>query len=195
MSAQIIGKPPHAGSPVVQTPGSQAHVQQTVPHGNQSSAVYLSPAEFRMKVLKKLIGSDRLPESGNNIRNLQRQDSDRTLKASIYFPNGEIGTLISCEKADTKKTSASETEKLPQRSEISVIDLQKLKQRPLRLAPIKLPPIYNMKPLPVVPRSSYDREQRSSSFTDDDLADLMECRYLRKYSPRKRIQSASAIYG
>lgn len=152
---------------------------------------YISPAEFKMRVLRKLSHIDALHDSKAKF---QRQNGDKTLKASILFPNGEVGTLISYEQMDTAKPDENESEvsdKIEEEEAEVTEQLHIKKQRPLRLPPINLPPIYSMKPLPVLSREFSSTSETSASVTDDQWDELQECRYLRIYSGKYRNRSNS----
>ncbi|XP_033757146.1 uncharacterized protein LOC117339572 [Pecten maximus] len=145
---------------------------------------YISPAEFKMRVLRKLTSVDNNNTDNKSLTKFQRQDSDRTLKASIVFPNGDVGTLISYEKMDSTKPVPSERELPAMDTEQQEVTSRK-QERPLRLPPIMLPPIYSTKPLPLLSRDFSLPVDPPAPLSDDDWEELQECRYLRLYSPRK----------
>ncbi|XP_021361190.1 uncharacterized protein LOC110455401 [Mizuhopecten yessoensis] len=145
---------------------------------------YISPAEFKMRVLRKLTSVDN-GKDNKSLTNFQRQDSDRTLKASIVFPNGDVGTLISYEKMDSTKPVVVERELPNIDTELEVRATTRRQERPLRLPPIMLPPIYSTKPLPMLTRDFSLPVEPPTPLSDDDWDELQDCRYLRLYSPRK----------
>ncbi|XP_069140342.1 uncharacterized protein [Argopecten irradians] len=148
---------------------------------------YISPTEFKMRVLRKLTSVDNNNIDNKAVAKFQRQDSDRTLKASIVFPNGDVGTLISSlEKMDSTKPVPTERELPVVNTSTEQKEVTSRKQeRPLRLPPIMLPPIYSTKPLPVLTRDFSLPTDPPAPLSDEDWEELQECRYLRLYSPRK----------
>jgi len=169
--------------------------ESVLPQSENSShkSVYVSPSEFRMRVLRKLVSIDGSHDN-KGVKKYQRQDSDRTLKASIVFPNGDVGTIISYSKKENGTDSETETVELPNLKGVdSSNPTPRYKERPLRLPPIILPRIYNMKPLPIIPRDFSVPTDPPTPVTDEQWEDLQECRYLRQYSPRK--YRSTSIYG
>ncbi|XP_060078576.1 uncharacterized protein LOC132558069 [Ylistrum balloti] len=166
----------------LETDKRKTHSAENKPTQRPSIHKYISPAEFKMRVLRKLTSVDNNPDN-KSLTKFQRQDSDRTLKASIVFPNGDVGTLISYEKMDSTKPESSEHELPNMNVEEEVISRKH--ERPLRLPPIILPPIYSTKPLPVLSRDFSLPSDPPTPMSDDGWEELQECRYLRLYSPRK----------
>ena len=153
------------------------------------SSVFMSPAQFKMKLLKRMVSVDGGTIDKKSLKTLQRNNSDRTMKASIVFPNGEVGTLISLERLENKEESGR---KFPSLKETDYFDQNALmhpaprKERPLRLPPIQLPRIYTLKPLPILPTDYDTATPTSRPLTDEEWEDLKECRYLRPSPPRYR---------
>ncbi|KAK3095156.1 hypothetical protein FSP39_010874 [Pinctada imbricata] len=186
-------------------PGSYSEVVPTLPktcvtnNENQppkliQGPVFMSPSQFKMKLLKRMASVDGTGGGTidrRSLKTLQRNNSDRTMKASIVFPNGEVGTLISLERIEKPKED-DESRKFPSLKETDFFDQNALmhpaprKERPLRLPPIQLPRIYTLKPLPILP-TEYDSVTPSPRpLTDEEWEDLKECRYLRPSPPKYR---------
>lgn len=175
----------HCQFPNVAKPSEQ-------PPGRPSSEpIFLSPSAFKMKLLRRIVAVDGGTIDKKSLKTLETKNSEKTMKASIIFPNGEVGTLISLEKIEKKKDSKEEDDRLfPSINESDYFDNtglmhpQPRKEKPLRLPPISLPRIYELKPLPILPTDYNSLTIPPKPVTDEDWEDLKECRYLRP-SPRK----------
>lgn len=155
-----------------------------------SEPIFLSPNAFKMKLMKRIVAVDGGTVDKKSLKTLETKNSEKTMKASIIFPNGEVGTLISLEKIEKKKEEGEEDRMFPSINEMDYFDNNGLmhpqprKEKPLRLPPISLPRIYEMKPLPILPTDYNSLTMPPKSVTDEEWEDLKECRYLRP-SPRK----------
>lgn len=160
--------------------------------------IFLSPNAFKMKLLKRLVAVDGGTIDKKSLKTLETRNSEKTMKASIIFPNGEVGTLISLEKIEKKKNENEDQDRLfPSINETDYFDNNGLmhpqprKEKPLRLPPISLPRIYELKPLPILPTDYNSLTLPPKTITDEEWEDLKECRYLRP-SPRKYRSSSDS---
>lgn len=157
------------------------------------SPIYMPPSEFRMRLLKRMVSAENNIDK-RGLTKLQRNDSERALKATIVYPNGDVGTLISLEKinnTENKEEKESENETTLPSIGIDRSNSGNSKkygfssptprtyEKPLRLPPIILPPIYNMQPRPLMPRDFEIPPNPPKTLTDEEWDDLYECRYLR----------------
>lgn len=171
---------------------------------NKENIVYLPPSKFKMRLLKRLVSM----ESKNDAKTssvLKRTQSENGFQASIVFPNGEIGTLISLEKPNKQLSRQSSTNDESSHIISSKSFLPEISQdglnfgqsesnsfglfspepyrRPLKLPPIILPSIFSTKTYPLgKPDPVYRPPQ--GPVTDEEWDELKDCRYLRP-APKK----------
>ncbi|XP_052250005.1 uncharacterized protein LOC127857575 isoform X5 [Dreissena polymorpha] len=116
------------------------------------SPVFIPPNEFRMKLLKRILSVDGTIDN-KALQKLQKTSSERTLQANILFENGDVGTLISFDR--THEETLKQDHYKTADASLPLVDQRKVKQsdrlrdgvpreRPLKLPPIMLPPIYTL---------------------------------------------------
>ena len=186
MATQTLSRAPPIGND--KTRSSQADDNFSPRKPTQSSPVYIPPNEFRMKLLKRILSVDGTIDN-KALHKLQKSSSERTLQANILFQNGDVGTLISFDRLN------DETEKKDDEKEETEQGLPSLKpeetekqdrtkdgvkrERPLKLPPIMLPPVYTLTPRPLVFRDYSGPPYIPPPTRDEDWEDLEDCRYLR----------------
>lgn len=156
------------------------------------SPVYMPPSEFRMKLLKRILSVDGTIDN-KALKKLQRHSSDRALQANILFQNGDVGTLISFDRLPDetlfRDKSENEDEVIDNKQTLPAVQNNEQeeeekpkdenKERPLKLPPIVLPPIYSMTPRPLVFRDYSGPPYVPPPVTKEEWEDLQDCRYLR----------------
>lgn len=203
MSTQAISRGPVA--PVYSTdkarsvptsePTSQGQKQTTNP-------VFIPPNEFRMKLLKRILSVDGTIDN-KALQKLQKTSSERTLQANILFQNGDVGTLISFDRVPDE--NENENPDATKESELPAIQPQNEKrrerradgekvERPLKLPPIMLPPIYTLTPRPLIFRDYSGPPNIPPPPCEDDWEDLEDCRYLRPAQKRFRTSKESKSF-
>lgn len=171
-----------------------AQTDEATPRKAQPSPVYIPPSEFRMKLLKRILSVDGTIDN-KALKKLQRNSSERSLQANILFQNGDVGTVISFDRlpestlfrdeSESEVKEDIEKQKLPavqnneEKEEENPRDDVK-KERPLKLPPIVLPPIYSMTPRPLVYRDYSGPPFVPPPVTTEDWENLQDCRYLRR---------------
>ena len=174
-----------------------AQSDEALPRKSQPNPVYIPPSEFRMKLLKRILSVDGTIDN-KALKKLQRNSSERSLQANILFQNGDVGTVISFDRPEvaednlfrdelsTEEIHTTETKQnLPSVSNNEGQEAEKLrddvkKERPLKLPPIVLPPIYSVTPRPLVYRDYSGPPFVPPPVTAEDWEDLQDCRYLRR---------------
>lgn len=168
------------------------------PRKQAQSPVYIPPNEFRMKLLKRILSVDGHIDN-KALQKLQKSSNERTLQANILFENGDVGTLISFDRL-SDDSDKQETEKKDEANKslpaLNVDDKEKMerpkdsekRERPLKLPPIMLPPIYKLTPRPLTFRDYSGPPYIPPPPRDEDWEDLEDCRYLR---PAKKLFTAS----
>lgn len=157
---------------------------------HSSEPMFIPPNEFRMKLLKRILSVDGTIDN-KALHKLQKSSSERTLQANILFQNGDVGTVISFDRqAEEEKENEDKSEtELPT---IPVEDTKKRerpasngekRERPLKLPPIMMPPIYSLTPRPLIVRDFSGELDLPAPLAPEDWEDLEDCRYLR---PAKR---------
>ena len=172
---------------------------------NSENIVYLSPAKFKMKLLKRLVSV----ESKQDLKTasiLKRTQSENGLHASIFLPNGEIGTLFSLDNTKrhiSRQNSQTDDPESPVRSSKTILPslaLDNVEQtetdtfglrspdpesykRPLKLPPIIMPTVFSTKTYPLAKPELLYRPP-PGPITDDEWEELKDCRYLRP-APRR----------
>lgn len=150
--------------------------------------VFIPPNEFRMKLLKRILSVDGTIDN-SALQKLQRTSSERTLQANILFQNGDVGTLISFDRVPDENENKGDNsdqaaESLPaiqsraERRREGRADGEKV-ERPLKLPPIMLPPVYTLTPRPLVFRDYSGPSVLPPPPDEEDWEDLEDCRYLR----------------
>lgn len=178
-----------------------APTDEATPRKAQPSSVYVPPSEFRMKLLKRILSVDGTIDN-KALKKLQRNSSERSLQANILFQNGDVGTVISFDRVPEGTLFRDETESeendstenkqnLPTVSNNEEKGIEKQrddinKERPLKLPPIVLPPIYSMPQRPLVYRDYSGPPFVPPPVTSEDWEDLQDCRYLRRATKRFR---------
>ena len=161
-------------------------IGQGQPKQNNSS-VFIPPNEFRMKLLKRILSVDGTIDN-KALQKLQKTSSERTLQANILFQNGDVGTLISFDRVPDDKENQEadkDCEGLPaivpkkERRRERRADGEPI-ERPLKLPPIMLPPIYKLTPRPLTLRDYSGPTAIPPPPCEDDWEDLEDCRYLRQ---------------
>lgn len=160
------------------------------PQQKTQTPVYIPPNEFRMKLLKRILSVDGTIDN-KALQKLQRSSHERALQANILFQNGDIGTLLSFDGLSDKDSEKEnleneklETEQLPiikpdqEKSEKVTTKGEKM-ERPLRLPPIILPPIYTLTPRALIVRDFSSPTSVPPPISEEDWEDLEDCRYLR----------------
>lgn len=166
--------------------------------------VYLSPAKFKMKLLKRLVSVESKQEL-KTASVLKRTQSENGFQASIALPNGEFGTLLSFDKTK-KQTSRNDsqmedidTSERSSKSVLPVVQSENFEQddadkfglrspepeyrRPLKLPPIIMPSVFSTKTYPIgKPNLSY--RSPPGPISDEEWDELKDCRYLRP-APKK----------
>ncbi|KAL4232218.1 hypothetical protein ACF0H5_009792 [Mactra antiquata] len=152
--------------------------------------VFIPPNEFRMKLLKRILSVDGTIDN-KALNKLQKSSSERTLQANILFQNGDVGTVISFDRqAEEEQENEEKSE-----TELPVLPTEdtnkrdrpntngEKRERPLKLPPIMLPPIYSLTPRPLMVRDFSTDIVPPPPLEQEDWEDLEDCRYLR---PAKR---------
>lgn len=177
-------------------------------NNNQSdfteNIVYLSPAKFKMKLLKRLVSVESKQEL-KTASVLKRTQSENGFQASIVLPNGEFGTLLSIDKSK-KQTSRKdsqmediETSERSSKSMLPVVQPEKFEQddadkfglrspepkykRPLKLPPIILPSVFSTKTY-TIGKANPSYRSPPGPLNDEEWDELKDCRYLRP-APKK----------
>ncbi|XP_045189004.1 uncharacterized protein LOC123546628 [Mercenaria mercenaria] len=159
------------------------------PSKQTQSPVYIPPNEFRMKLLKRILSVDGTIDN-KALHKLQKSSSERTLQANILFQNGDVGTLISFDRlSDDSEKKDSETKEDSEQGLPSLKPEETEKQnrpkdgvkreRPLKLPPIMLPPVYTLTPRPLILRDYSGPPLLPPPTREEDWEDLEDCRYLR----------------
>ena len=168
---QLVGNKTRAG-----------HIEQT--NKRTELPLYIPPNEFRMKLLKRILSVDGTIDN-KALHKLQKTSSDRTLQANIVFQNGDVGTLISFDRSESRENDdndAKDKQELPvlqQENERVVRPKGENRERPLKLPPIMLQPVYTLTPRPLMVRDFSGPPTFPPPLTEDDWEDLEDCRYLR----------------
>ncbi|KAH3706702.1 hypothetical protein DPMN_066090 [Dreissena polymorpha] len=160
------------------------------------SPVFIPPNEFRMKLLKRILSVDGTIDN-KALQKLQKSSSDRTLQANILFENGDVGTLISFDR--THEESLKQDQDKTADDSLPLVDQRKVeksdrlrdgvpRERPLKLPPIMLPPIYTLTSRPLIVRDYSGPPYVPPPLSEEDWEDLEDCRYLR---PAKKDFKAS----
>lgn len=186
MSTQTLSRGPvlptdRARSVPTADPPVQGQKQTNAP-------VFIPPNEFRMKLLKRILSVDGTIDN-KALQKLQKTSSERTLQANILFQNGDIGTLISFDRVPDEKENQDgegnkDSEGLPaiqtqaEKRRERRADGEKF-ERPLKLPPIMLPPIYTLTPRPLTFRDYSGPTSIPPPPCEEDWEDLEDCRYLR----------------
>lgn len=160
------------------------------PQKKTKSPMYISPYEFRMKILKRILSVDGTLDN-KTLQNLQRSSNDRAFQANLLFQNGDIGTLISFNRPSEKDSNEgnlenekSDAEHLPpiqaeQETQAVNKTKEERRERPLKLVPIILPPIYTLTPRVLMIRDFSSPTSPPPPLCEEDWKDLEDCRYLR----------------
>ncbi|XP_052771591.1 uncharacterized protein LOC128211177 [Mya arenaria] len=152
------------------------------------SPVFIPPNEFRMKLLKRILSVDGTIDN-KALKKLQKTSSERTLQANILFENGDVGTLISLDR-NKEESERKEPENNENDGTLPPVQTQQEKklerprdglprERPLKLPPIMLPPVYTLAARPLMVRDYSGPPYIPPPPEEEDWEDLQDCRYLR----------------
>ncbi|XP_063448969.1 uncharacterized protein LOC134728326 [Mytilus trossulus] len=155
------------------------------PFTYDSKPIYISPDKLKKKIKNRIL-QFRIKNDYVNNKNLRRFEKANEVKAftaSFVAQDQEIGKLFlvdrKVQKPPTPGPMKTDTRPSSLRSEFN-------KQRPLKLPPPQLPPIYKIKPT-VIKSRDYDIEPdifMHNPTLEERLEEIEDCRYLRRFKEK-----------